>query len=141
MQRLPLSGKIHQISDVSYLANDSVESKWRYSMFEKEKGNVEYDAARVVIVGDINEDGLINVTDQAMLIGHVIGKEIIDGKLTGKIVSPLIMTGYVPDVLNSISMVSKDFQLYGTGSCGKGYKEWVKTSVGGPYMKVTVKLG
>ena len=71
----------------------------------------------------------------------LVGKEIIDGKLTGKIVSPLIMTGYVPDVLNSISMVSKDFQLYGTGACGKGYKEWVKTSIGGPYLKVKVKLG
>ena len=71
----------------------------------------------------------------------LVGKEIKDGKLTGKIVSPLIMTGYVPDVLKSISMVSKDFQLYGTGACGKGYKEWVKTSIGGPYLKVKVKLG
>ena len=71
----------------------------------------------------------------------LVGKEIKDGKLTGKIVSPLIMTGYVPDVLNSISMVSKDFKLYGTGSCGKGYKEWVKTSIGGPYLKVRLKLG
>ena len=71
----------------------------------------------------------------------LIGKEIKDGKLTGKVVSPLIMTGYVPDLLNSISMVSKDFELYGTGACGKGYKEWVKTSVGGPYLKVKVKLG
>ena len=71
----------------------------------------------------------------------LIGKEIKDGKLTGKIVSPLIMTGYVPDVLNSISMVSEDFKLYGTGACGKGYKEWVKTSIGGPYLKVRLKLG
>ena len=71
----------------------------------------------------------------------LIGKEIVDGKLTGKVVSPIIMTGYVPDLLNSISMVSKDFALYGSGACGKGYKEWVKTSVGGPYLKVRVKLG
>ena len=71
----------------------------------------------------------------------LIGKEIKNGKLTGKVVSPLIMTGNVLDLLNSISMVSKDFKLYGTGMCGKGYKEWVKTSVGGPYLKVKVKLG
>lgn len=71
----------------------------------------------------------------------LIGKEIKDGKFTGNVVSPLIMTGYVPDLLNSVSMVSKDFKLYGTGACGKGYKEWVKTSVGGPYLKVKVKLG
>ena len=32
-------------------------------------------------------------------------------------------------------------ELVGTGACGKGYKEWVKTSVGGPYLKVRVKLG
>ena len=71
----------------------------------------------------------------------LIGKEIKDGKLTGKVVSPMIMTGYVPDLLQSISMVSDDFGLYGSGACGKGYKEWVKTSVGGPYLKVKVKLG
>lgn len=71
----------------------------------------------------------------------LIGKEIKDGKFTGKVVSPLIMTGYVLDLLKSVSMVSKDFKLYGSGSCGKGYKEWVKTSVGGPYLKVRVKLG
>ena len=33
------------------------------------------------------------------------------------------------------------FKLYGTGACGKGYKEWVKTSIGGPYLKVRLKLG
>ena len=71
----------------------------------------------------------------------LIGKEIKDGKLTGNVVSPIVMTGYVPDLLNSVSMVSKDFKLFGTGACGKGYKEWVKTSVGGPYLKVKVKLG
>jgi TldD protein len=71
----------------------------------------------------------------------LIGKEIKNGKLTGKVVSPLIMTGNVLDLLNSVSMVSGDFKLFGTGACGKGYKEWVKTSVGGPYMKVKVKLG
>lgn len=71
----------------------------------------------------------------------LIGKEIKDGKLTGKIFSPIYMTGYVPELLESISMISDDFELFGTGACGKGYKEWVKTSVGGPYLKVRVKLG
>ena len=41
----------------------------------------------------------------------------------------------------NVKVVSKDFALYGSGACGKGYKEWVKTSVGGPYLKVRVKLG
>lgn len=71
----------------------------------------------------------------------LIGKEIKNGKLTGNVVSPLIITGNVLELLNSVSMVSNDFELYGSGACGKGYKEWVKTSLGGPYMKVRVKLG
>lgn len=69
------------------------------------------------------------------------GKEIINGKLTGKIVSPVIMTGYVPDVLNSIDMISKEVVMYGSGACGKGYKEWVKTSDGGPFIKAKGRLG
>lgn len=69
------------------------------------------------------------------------GKEIKDGKLTGEIVSPVIMTGYVPDVLKSISMVSESVELFGSGACGKGYKEYVKVSDGGPYIKAKVRLG
>ena len=69
------------------------------------------------------------------------GYEIKDGKLTGKVVSPIIMTGYVPDLLGSVSMVSSDRQLFGGGGCGKGYKEMVKVSDGGPYMKAKARLG
>lgn len=70
-----------------------------------------------------------------------IAREIKDGKLTGKVFSPIVLTGYVPDLLKSISMVSKDIQLSGTGFCGKGYKEFVKVSTGGPAIKARVKLG
>ncbi len=69
------------------------------------------------------------------------GYEIKDGKLTGKVVSPIVMTGYVPDLLGSISMISKDSALAGNGYCGKGYKEFVKVSDGGPYMKAKAVLG
>jgi TldD protein len=31
--------------------------------------------------------------------------------------------------------------LSGSGFCGKGYKEWVKVSDGGPYMKARIRLG
>ena len=54
------------------------------------------------------------------------GKEIKDGKFTGKIITPVVMSGYVIDLLNSITAVSKDFKVIGSGSCGKGYKEWVR---------------
>lgn len=69
------------------------------------------------------------------------GNEIKDGRLTGEVVSPVIMTGYVPDVLKSISMLSKTVELSGSGACGKGYKEFVKVSDGGPYIKAKVRLG
>ena len=70
-----------------------------------------------------------------------IAREIKDGKLTGKIYSPVVLTGYVPDLLKSISMVSEEVTLGGGGMCGKGYKEWVKVSDGGPYIKAKVRLG
>lgn len=69
------------------------------------------------------------------------GYEIKDGKLTGKVVSPIIMTGYVPDLLGSISMASTDREVGGNGGCGKGHKEWVKVADGGPYLKARARLG
>ena len=69
------------------------------------------------------------------------GIEIKDGKLTENYVSPVVMSGYVPDLLKSISMISDDFVITGSGMCGKGYKEWVRVSDGGPALKVKVKLG
>ena len=69
------------------------------------------------------------------------GIEIKDGKLTDNYVSPVILSGYVPDLLKSISMVSDTFKVIGSGSCGKGAKEWVRVSDGGPALKVRVKLG
>ena len=68
-------------------------------------------------------------------------REIKDGKLTGKICAPVVLTGYVPDLLKSISMVSDTVELSGLGFCGKGYKEWVKVSDGGPYIKARIRLG
>ncbi len=69
------------------------------------------------------------------------GREIKDGKFTGKIVAPVVMSGYVPDLLQSISMVSDEWKVIGSGSCGKGYKEWVPVSDGGPCLKARCKLG
>ena len=69
------------------------------------------------------------------------GIEIVDGKLTDNYVSPVVMSGFVPDLLKSISMISGNFKIDGAGYCGKGYKEWVRVSDGGPNLKVRVKLG
>ena len=69
------------------------------------------------------------------------GYEIKDGRLTGKVVSPIIMTGYVPDLLGSVSMAGRDCSISGNGACGKGHKEWVKVADGGPYLKMKARLG
>ena len=90
---------------------------------------------------DIEYSGMEDPKNWQIQCVALVGKEIKDGQLTGKVVSPLIITGYLPDVLSTVSMISKDFKLYGTGSCGKGYKEYTKVALGGPYMKVKVKLG
>ncbi|MBQ3705873.1 MAG: TldD/PmbA family protein [Clostridia bacterium] len=69
------------------------------------------------------------------------GYEIRDGRLTGRVVAPVIMTGYVPDLLGGITMASADRRVDGNGGCGKGYKEWVKVADGGPYLKTKARLG
>jgi len=70
------------------------------------------------------------------------GREIKNGEFTGKMISPVVMSGYVIDLLESISMVASDsFDVIGSGSCGKGYKEWVRVSDGGASIKAEVKIG
>jgi TldD protein len=71
----------------------------------------------------------------------MVGREIVDGKFTGKVASPVVCSGYVPDVLKAISMVSDDFELAGSGACGKGHKEYAKVSSGGPWIKTNMRLG
>ncbi len=67
-------------------------------------------------------------------------KEIKDGKLTGKLFSPVMVTGFVPDLLKSVSMVSDLMRIDGLGYCGKGEKEIVKVTDGGPYLKLKAKI-
>lgn len=67
-------------------------------------------------------------------------KEIKGGKLTGKLFSPVMVTGFVPDLLKSISMASDAMTIDGLGYCGKGQKEIVKVTDGGPYLKLKAKI-
>ena len=69
------------------------------------------------------------------------GLEIKDGKFTGEMIAPVVISGYVIDLLSSISMVSDQVTVHGSGMCGKGHKEWVYVSDGGPYLKAEAKLG
>ncbi len=67
-------------------------------------------------------------------------QRVKDGKLTDEIYSPVIMTGFVPDILQSISMVGDDLKITGLGYCGKGHKEIVKNTMGGPHLKFKARL-
>lgn len=67
-------------------------------------------------------------------------QRIKKGKLTDEIHSPVIMTGFVPDILQSISMVGDDLEITGLGYCGKGHKEIVKNTMGGPHLKFKARL-
>jgi TldD protein len=70
----------------------------------------------------------------------LVARRIRKGKLTEDYFSPVIVTGYVPEILQSISMVSPHLHINGLGMCGKGYKEWVKVTDGGPYLKLKARL-
>lgn len=70
----------------------------------------------------------------------LVARRIRNGHLTDEYFSPVIVTGYVPEILQSISMVSGDLHINGLGMCGKGYKEWVKVTDGGPYLKLRARL-
>ncbi|HTB34036.1 MAG TPA: TldD/PmbA family protein [bacterium] len=67
-------------------------------------------------------------------------EKIRKGKLTGEICSPVILTGFVPDILQSIDMVGDDLEISGLGYCGKGHKEIVKNTMGGPHLKFRARL-
>jgi len=73
-------------------------------------------------------------------IWALFAAEYKQGKPTGRIFSPVAITGYVPDVLADVAMVSNDFELT-AGSCGKGWKELVPVTSGGPYLRTRCRLG
>lgn len=68
------------------------------------------------------------------------GYEIKQGKVTGRMYAPIALTGFVPQVLQSISAVGNDLKHSG-GTCGKGHKEMVPISTGGPHLLLRARLG
>ncbi len=90
---------------------------------------------------DYTQSGMEDPKNWGLQAIAFLGREIRNGAFTGKIVSPVVMTGYVPDILKNITMISGDVELSGSGYCGKGWKEFVKVSSGGPYIKTKMRLG
>lgn len=70
-----------------------------------------------------------------------MAREISQGRLTGRVFSPCILTGYVPELLQSVDMVSREYEFGGASSCGKGFKEMVTVSTGGPWIRAKIRLG
>ncbi|HEX6034077.1 MAG TPA: TldD/PmbA family protein, partial [Anaerolineales bacterium] len=68
------------------------------------------------------------------------GHEIKGGKITDRVFSPIGVSGYVPDVLQSISAVSTGLHL-DAGMCGKGHKENVPVASGGSHLLLKARLG
>lgn len=85
-------------------------------------------------------NGMEDPKEWGIQLEALYAERICNGQLTGEVFSPVIVTGYVPDILNSISMVSDDMEINGLGMCGKGHKEWVKVTDGGPYLKLRARL-
>lgn len=68
------------------------------------------------------------------------GHEIKGGKITSRVFAPIGISGYVPDVLQSVSAVSTEMFL-DAGTCGKGHKETIPVASGGPHLLLKARLG
>ncbi|HET6744888.1 MAG TPA: TldD/PmbA family protein [Candidatus Limnocylindria bacterium] len=85
------------------------------------------------------ENGMEDPKGWGMQIWTHYAREYRGGKPTGRLFSPVAMTGYVPDVLADVSMIANDFHM-DAGSCGKGWKEIVPVGSGGPHLRTRCRL-
>jgi TldD protein len=85
------------------------------------------------------ENGMEDPKGWGMQIWTHYAREYRGGQPTGRLFSPIAMTGFVPDVLADVSMVGNDFQM-DAGSCGKGWKEIVPVGSGGPHIRTRCRL-
>ena len=72
-------------------------------------------------------------------VGAHFAREYRHGRPTGRILSPVSLTGYVPDVLGAVSMVGNDLHLH-AGGCGKGWKEYITVGDGGPHVRTRLRV-
>ncbi len=56
--------------------------------------------------------------------------------MTGELFYEVGISGFLPDILKNITHVGQKLEVEGAGACGKGHKEWVRVSEGGPHIKV-----
>ncbi len=76
-----------------------------------------------------------------MQIDVRLGYEFRNGTLTGRVFAPVGLTGFVPDLLKSISAVGLDLEMRGAGKCGKTFrKDWIPVGMGGPTLLMEGRL-
>jgi TldD protein len=85
------------------------------------------------------ENGMEDPKGWGIQIWAHFAREYRGGKPTGRLFSPIAITGYVPEVLADVSMVASDFRM-DAGSCGKGWKEIVPVGSGGPHLRTRCRL-
>jgi TldD protein len=85
------------------------------------------------------ENGMEDPKGWGIQIWAHYAREYRNGQPTGRIFSPVAITGYVPDVLRDVSMVANDFEMQ-AGTCGKGWKELVPVGSGGPHLRTRCRL-
>jgi TldD protein len=113
--------------------------------FAKEKGGMTKeeliaDSGDAVLIEQLTS-GMEDPLGWGVQLQALRGREIKAGKLTGKLYYQVGLTGYVPDVLASVDGLTTDLDVSSGGGCGKGHKEFVRVSSGGPYIRCRMKLG
>jgi TldD protein len=86
------------------------------------------------------ESGMEDPKDWGVQCVMAWGRAIDGGKFSGRYHTHIGLTGYVPDLLQSVSMAGNDLRLFG-GHCGKGHKEMIRVGMGGPHLKMKARLG
>ncbi|MGE5559430.1 MAG: TldD/PmbA family protein [Chloroflexota bacterium] len=86
------------------------------------------------------ESGMEDPKDWGVQCVIAWGRVIEHGKLTDRYHTQIGLTGYVPGLLGSVSMVGGGIKLFG-GGCGKGHKEIISVGMGGPHIKMKARLG
>ncbi|MCB9362549.1 TldD/PmbA family protein [Candidatus Woesearchaeota archaeon] len=64
------------------------------------------------------------------------GQRIKDGKLIDEFYDGFAITGFLPDIIGQIFGVGNNLEIEDIGFCGKGHKEWVRVSSGGPSLGI-----
>jgi TldD protein len=106
--------------------------------FEQGEENYEDLISRVedgILITD-SDGGMEDPKGWGVQIQGCNGQRIKNGKLVNEFYDGFALTGFLPDLIKNISGISKNFEIEGGGHCGKGHKEWVRVSEGGPHLLI-----